>query len=292
MKKKFLVASGYIIFALTAATAMLLWKFPYENFNSWLLSKINTPQGPIQLQVGTATPSYLPPGLFLKDVKLTSVDLRKAVDLPTLKLSLPLIDLLATHPGVKASGAVFGGNFSGSLAFNSFDDPDTFFLRLKGNGLDLSTMPLPENRLNAEFSGLLQCNMHLEGRPQPLAVKTGTGSLTLKDAVIKAPMPYLKGGRIPLGGVEIDFDVSEGRINVRNCRFNSPKIKGELSGSIYPGRTLADTSVDLKGTYRIDPLLIDTQQFHNTGIVNLLQKIQKLPLSVKGKLSALYVGFF
>ncbi len=292
MKKTLLVGLGYAVFAMVATITMLLWKFPYQDFNFWVLHKVNTPQSPIRLHVDTISPSYLPPGLALGNAIIIPKALQTTFNIPLLKLSLPLGDLVAAHPGIKVGGAIFGGDFSGSLAVDNLTGPEKFYFSLSSDDCDISAIPELEQMLKSKISGLLECDIRLEGRTHPLTVDTGKGNLTLLDAVVDTRMPFLKGGHIPLGKIDLDFTVDGGRINVTQCRFNSKQIKGELAGSIIPGRTLADTSVDLRGTYQIDPSLIDTSHLRDKSIIDLLNKKKKMPLNVTGKLPSLYIGFF
>jgi type II secretion system protein N len=292
MKKKLLLILAYSAFTLFAGGLMLLWKFPHDDFVQWLLHKTNTPQSPVVLHVDSAAPSFLPPGVRLQRFTVSPKAWHTTFAVENLRLSIPISDLLRGRPGVKAGGDILGGYFSGALAVDNVSSPQRFFCSLSTDSCNIATIPQLARQLNANVTGSLACDIQLQGRAHPVAVDSGHGSAELHDVVVNASMPFLKGGALPLGDVDLNFTMDGRRIKVTECRFNSDQIKGELTGVIIPGNTLANTSVDLKGTYKISPDLLDTQRLRNKSIVRLLQHMKQMPLRITGKLPSLYVGFF
>lgn len=281
MQRSFVLA--YAAFALVCVLLFGFIKFPYDALKAWLADSLARATA-TQVTIHSLGPSFLPPGLKITGLELTTRDAarRPLLKLPKAVIWPALLSLLQGRMGASLAGEVYGGQVKATATSGSAFDTSQVVTTLELDRLKLEAIPdlaqqLLLQSLTGELSGSLDLTAPADGKAPPKAA----GRLRLTGVMAGSIMPFIKDQKLDVGQIDGLLNLESNVLKASEIKFKSKSLEGEVAGTV----NLAGPApvLDLSGTWRLEPAALDMAKLPNEQLRDLLRQRKPLPLRITGQ---------
>jgi type II secretion system protein N len=274
----------YGLYSLVALLVLLYFKFPSDAFRDYLQSAVENRVPSVSLSVG-AVDLALPPGLILKDVRLSprggSELLLFSAD--SLRVKPEAGKLLRGIPAASVHCRAYGGIITGTVMLEDrrLQGPVTAVVEL--NAVRLEENSALQEMLGRRVQGVLEGIVSFSGLiGDPLA---GDAEIRLvaRDGNVEILQPLMGLNVIEFSKLILNGDLKGGKFNLTNGDIEGPDYRGSLTGTVVPSARVAESRLNLRGS--IEPFPSFFARKGASSVFNFVrQKLKKgkLNFSVQG----------
>ncbi|MDB9822800.1 type II secretion system protein GspN [Deltaproteobacteria bacterium] len=284
----------YTLYCVLLALAISYYRFPSDALKDYFNENARRINPLLNVSFERLTPSF-PFGLKLIQAEFSLEEnpetaLFKA-DVITFRPRL--WSFFQKYPEYQFQCSAYGGKLKGRT-FSVKKDSDLLY----NASIVLEDIDMDENFpvsaiIGDRLEGTLNGNITYAGEKASPADGTGDAILTLSAGRIKLLEPVFDLESIEFDEVLLNFALKDQKLNVSNVELRGKEMHGKASGTIYLGKELLESSVDLKGTIELyadlfvnSPKARDVISFFKQGLQD-----GKLAFNIKGTIKDPRINF-
>ena len=239
MQKRTIAA--YTIYLVAITVFFLYTAFPGETIRQFVNTAGASRRQMVAVSVQQVSPR-LPPGIVLKDVRLSRHD-TTLLQMARLTLTPGYLALATGTLAIHFSGDVHGGSASGDIRSIGSDLPE---IAIRFAAIDLAQLGIikaaaPERAVTGRING--QCRIVAQpGGAVRIAIETmGT------EATVGLLLPIGSIRSIPFDSLNITASVTGKTVAISSCAWKSALLAGSLSGRIGLQEPAGESTIALSG---------------------------------------------
>lgn len=273
----------YGLFAVALALVFAYLRFPVETMERFIVAR-SAELGPdFQTDLERVEPVF-PPGIEIRRLSLNRRN--QPLFLADRVLVRPkLKTLLGTGKGYRFQIGAHGGRISGSADLSGTRQRPRLRVEGRVQGLELGDLPvmrlISESSLSGILSGHFSYNSDTDGESN-LFAEVQVDNL---EVALARPLLVLKQIRIEM--LRADVVMKNHQLQVRQITLSGDQVEGTLSGTGVIGNGLQDSRLDLAGTLKPQPGILE--ETGSNGLGGLMSQLASkgIPVRIRGSLDRL-----
>jgi type II secretion system protein N len=203
-----------------------------------------------------------------------------------------LLDLARGRLDATVQGAVLDGTFSLRLRSKTLDNPERIDVELGIDSLDAGQAPKLADIFQGEVAGRVSGEADLSVSTRNLPASSGVVSLQVVNGSAPVSSRYFRPNRLVDAMVEAQARLEQGVVMLEQGVFAAEGLRGGVTGELKLAEKMGNSLADLRGTWTIDPTLVDLEAIPLEGVVQRIRQRKELDLTITGRLEKLTIKPF